>query len=186
MIEQDLPAIIRILHQGGIIACPTEAVWGLSCDPDNQNAVMRLLALKQRPIEKGLILVAATVEQLNGWIDFASLPQHRRETVLASWPGPHTWAIPVSNRTHPWLTGAHNTLAVRVSDHPLLRALCLAWGGPLVSTSANRSGQTAVRQKQDLDQNVLQHIDGILDGTVGNLTQPTPITIAHTGQSVRY
>jgi len=187
MIERDLSAIVQILHQGGIIACPTEAVWGLSCDPHNESAVMHLLALKQRPIAKGLILVAATVEQLNGWIQLDELPAQRRQAVLASWPGAHTWAVPaVAERTYPWLTGDHNTLAVRVSDHPLLQALCLAWGGPLVSTSANHSGQMPVRQRQDLDHSLLQQIDALLDGVVGNLVQPTPITIASTGQKVRY
>jgi len=186
MIERDLPSIIHILRQGGIIACPTEAVWGLSCDPDNQSAVMRLLALKQRSPEKGLILIAATAEQLNGRINLNKLPKHRREAVLTSWPGPHTWAVPAAERAHSWLTGCHDTLAVRVSNHPLLRALCLAWGGPLVSTSANRSGQTPVRQHRDLDQSLLQQIDAVLEGTVGHLTQPTPITLASNGKPLRY
>jgi len=184
--EHDLPSTIHLLRQGGLIACPTEAVWGLSCDPDNQSVVMKLLALKQRSIDKGLILIAATIQQLNGWIDLGKLPSHRRETVLTSWPGPHTWAVPAAERAHPWLTGSHNTLAVRVSDHPLLRALCLAWGGPLVSTSANYSGQAPVRQRQDLDPTLLQQIDAVLDGPIGHLRQPTPITVASSGQIVRY
>jgi len=183
--EQELSTLLPILRQGGIIACPTEAVWGLSCDPNNESAVMKLLALKQRSIEKGLILVAATVEQLNGWIDLDALPAQRRQTVLTRWPGPHTWAVPVVQTVPTWLTGRHNTLAVRVSAHPVLQRLCLAWGGPLVSTSANRSGQAPVRQQQHLDPLLLRQIEGVLNGVVGNLAQPTPITLASTGQALR-
>jgi len=185
-IEQDVSILSQILRQGGIIACPTEAVWGLSCDPNNENAVMRLLALKQRAIEKGLILVAANAKQLNGWINLDELPKPRREAVLNSWPGPHTWAVPAAERAHPWLTGRHNTLAVRVSDHPLLQAVCLAWGGPLVSTSANYSTHAPARQYQDIDPALLQQIDAVLDGPIGHLLQPTPITVASSGQIVRY
>ena len=124
------------LHRGGVIAYPTEAVWGLGCDPSNEAAVARLLALKQRPVDKGLILVAGTLEQFHGLLDWDALPTDRSEAVFASWPGPHTWIVPTSGRVPHWITGAHDGVAVRVSAHPQVVALCDAFGGPLVSTSA--------------------------------------------------
>jgi len=182
----DIPQAVAVLRQGGLIACPTEAVWGLSCDPANEKAVMTLLALKQRSIDKGLIVVAAHLEQLNDWIDLEVLPPPRRQMVLSTWPGPHTWALPASKQAPIWLTGQHQTVAVRVTTHPLLRALCTAWNGPLISTSANRSGHVPVRQHQDIDPAILQQLDGVLEGAVGDLPQPTPITLASTGQVLRF
>src|SRR5690606_23054211 len=116
---------------------PTEAVWGLGCDPANEAAVRRLLAIKRRDPGKGLILVAADRGQLQPWVDFAGLPRARLEAVLASWPGPHTWILPAGAAAPRWITGDHDGLAVRVSAHPQVVALCRAFGGPLVSTSAN-------------------------------------------------
>src|SRR3546814_16121868 len=90
------------LRAGGIIACPTEAVWGLSCDPFNEATVQRLLAIKQRPVDKGLILIAASVAQLDGLADWDALPRNRRDEVLATWPGPPTWIVPAPPRVPRW------------------------------------------------------------------------------------
>src|SRR3546814_10500611 len=81
------------LHAGGVIAYPTEAVWGLGCDPFDEAAVLRVLAIKQRPVDKGLILVAASTAQLDELADWDALPRGRRDAVLATWPGPHTWIV---------------------------------------------------------------------------------------------
>src|SRR6218665_315978 len=88
-------AAIR-LKSGGVIAYPTEAVWGLGCDPFDETAVMRLLAIKQRPVDKGLILIAADLAQLQPLLDLPAMPETRLAEVLASWPGPHTWVLPAS------------------------------------------------------------------------------------------
>src|SRR5690606_32756593 len=118
-------------------ACPTEAVWGLGCDPWNGLAVDRLLALKQRPMKKGLILVAADISQFSELL--YDLPEDWQATLKASWPGPNTWLVPHRGRLPGWITGQHASVALRVTDHPLLAELC-ALTGPLVSTSANPSG----------------------------------------------
>ena len=91
-----LSATVDALRRGGVVAYPTEAVWGLGCDPFNEQAVMRLLAIKQRPVDKGLILIGADVGQLDPVVDWAALPMDRRATVEASWPGPNTWTVPVT------------------------------------------------------------------------------------------
>ncbi|MGH6977933.1 MAG: Sua5/YciO/YrdC/YwlC family protein, partial [Brevundimonas sp.] len=139
------------LHAGGVIAYPTEAVWGLGCDPFDEAAVLRLLAIKQRPVDKGLILIAASVTQLDGLADWDALPDARRDDVLASWPGPHTWIMPATARVPRWITGVHDGVAMRVSAHPVVIALCDAFGGVLVSTSANPAAAPPPRTLATID-----------------------------------
>ncbi|MGL5288697.1 MAG: Sua5/YciO/YrdC/YwlC family protein, partial [Aeromonas sp.] len=82
---------VAALQQDGVIAYATEAVFGLGCDPDSEVAVQRLLAIKQRPVEKGLILIAADMAQLQDYIDVSQLSGNQLAQVKASWPGPFTW-----------------------------------------------------------------------------------------------
>ncbi|MCW4456458.1 Sua5/YciO/YrdC/YwlC family protein [Flavobacterium sp. MXW15] len=185
MNDLSLARAVAVLQLGGIVAYPTEAVWGLGCDPRHQGAVMRLLNLKRRPVEKGLILVAARLEQLRPWLDLPALPAERLGDVLATWPGPHTWIMPASEHAPRWITGAHAGIAVRVSDHPQVVALCDAFGGALVSTSANRGGEPPARRQEQLDPAILAAIDGTLAGETGGLAQPTPIRDALSGRQLR-
>ena len=185
MKELDLHNVVPVLQAGGVIAYPTEAVWGLGCDPGNEAAVLKLLALKQRPVEKGMILVAAEPAQLAGWVELQALAEERRQAVLDSWPGANTWIVPAGERAPRWITGQHSGIAVRVSAHPLVQALCRAWGGPLVSTSANLAGQPPARSRDQLDPALLSLLDGVLDGATGGLAQPTRIRVAATGQVLR-
>jgi len=185
VLELSPQSAIPLLRAGGIIACPTEAVWGLSCDPANQPAVMRLVALKQRSIEKGLILVAADSGQLDGWARLDILPPARRQVVLDTWPGPHTWVLPVGERTPSWVSGVHPGIAVRLSAHPLIQVLCREFAGPLVSTSANLSGQPPPRRREEIDPRLLDRIDALVKGDTGQLLQPTPIRDAASGRELR-
>ncbi|KQQ84062.1 tRNA threonylcarbamoyladenosine biosynthesis protein RimN [Xanthomonas sp. Leaf131] len=180
-----LDGAVAALSQGGVIAYPTEAVWGLGCDPRQEAAVLRLLAIKRRPVDKGVIVVAASVDVLHDWVDFDALEPARKQEVLASWPGPHTWILPVTAQAPRWVTGEHDGLAVRISAHPLVAALCAAWGAPLVSTSANLASEPPARSRQALDPALLASIDGVLDGEVGALAQPTQIRDARSGQILR-
>ncbi|MBB4733663.1 L-threonylcarbamoyladenylate synthase [Xanthomonas arboricola] len=176
---------VATLTRGGVIAYPTEAVWGLGCDPRQQAAVLRLLEIKRRPVDKGVIVVAASVDVLHNWVDLDALAPTHRQQVLASWPGPHTWILPITAQAPRWVTGAHDGLAVRISAHPVVAALCTAWGGPLVSTSANLAGEPPARSFQALDPALLASIDGVTDGEVGALAQPTQIRDARSGQILR-
>ncbi len=128
----------QALRNGRVIAYPTEAVWGLGCDPFNRQAAYKILKLKSRPVRKGLIIVAANTEQLSFLL--APLQPEQLTTLYASWPGPNTWLIPHHGAIPPWVCGEHNTVAVRVSAHPVVQALCESFGGPIVSTSANPQG----------------------------------------------
>lgn len=168
-----LAAAVSALRGGGVVACPTEAVWGLSCDPDCEHAVTRLLQLKRRPVEKGLILVAATESQL-GFL-LADLPADQRSRLSGSWPGPSTWLVPHRGRVPAWICGEHHTVAVRVSDHPVVRALCLAWGGPLVSTSANPAGAQPPRSAFQVHRYFGTELAAVLPGRVGGHARPSQI-----------
>jgi L-threonylcarbamoyladenylate synthase len=174
-----------LLQRGGLLAYPTEAVWGLGCDPDNEAAVLRLLELKQRPLEKGLILVAAHLDPLRRWLDLPALPPERLALVLASWPGPHTWVMPAAAGAPAWITGGRDSIAVRISAHPVVVALCDAFGGAVVSTSANRSGEPPARTRAELDPVLAGAIDGIATGETGGLAQPTEIRSALDGAVLR-
>ena len=172
-----------VIQHGGIVAYPTEAVFGLGCDPLNRSAVERLLAIKQRSMEKGLILIAADYSQLEPFI--GELPEARLKQVLASWPGPHTWLFPVSAQTPRWLCGAHDSLAVRVTRHPLAAALCRCCGSALVSTSANISGHPPACSTLKVQQTLGHEIDYILHGDTSGLRKPTAIRDGLTGQAIR-
>jgi L-threonylcarbamoyladenylate synthase len=173
------------LRAGGVIAYPTEAVWGLGCDPVDEAAVLRLLAIKKRPVDKGLILVVASLAQLEGLADWDALPREHRDAVLATWPGPHTWIVPATPRVPRWITGAHDGVAVRVSAHPAVVALCESFGGALVSTSANPAAAPPPRTEAAIDPALLAAIDGCVPGDTGGLPRPTPIRDARSGAELR-
>lgn len=178
-----LGAALQAIECSGVVACPTEAVWGLSCDPFDQRAVMRLLQLKQRPLHKGLILVAASATQLDFLLE--DLPGQQREQLAASWPGPATWLVPHGGRVPPWIHGAHATVAVRVTAHPVLSRLCSAWGGPLVSTSANPGGAQPARAGFQVQRYFGASLQGILPGHTGSSDSPTVIRDLASGKVIR-
>jgi L-threonylcarbamoyladenylate synthase len=168
-----------------VIAYPTEAVWGLGCDPFDEAAVLRLLALKQREVDKGLILVAAGASQLDGLVDWDALDAVHHEAVRATWPGPHTWIVPATAQMPSWITGTHSGVAVRVSSHPVVTALCLGFAAPIVSTSANPAGQPAPQRREDIDPRLAGAVDAIVEGETGGLGQATPIRDARDGRVLR-
>lgn len=178
-----LQRAVSVLRCGGVIAYPTEAVWGLGCDPHNEEAVTRLLALKQRDWRKGVILIAADVEQLAPYL--RGLPEEKRAVLRASWPGPNTWLVPDNGAAPAWITGGRSTLAVRVTAHPLAAALCRQFGGALVSTSANRAGKKPARSLFDVRCGFGDTLDAVLPGTLGGLQKPTQIRDVMTGEICR-
>lgn len=179
-----LHAAARWVRAGGVIAYPTEAVFGLGCDPGDRCAVERLLALKCRSAAKGLILIASEWNQLQPWLD--RIPAAWHEKLQSSWPGPTTWLIPAAKHCPDWLTGHHDTLAVRVSAHPPVRRLCQALDSAIVSTSANRSGQRPARSVLEVRLRFGYQIDFVLPGQIGTLTKPTEIRDLASGTVVRY
>ena len=173
---------VRHLKAGAVIAYPTEAVYGLGCDPLNETAVMNLLEIKQRPVEKGLILIASSLEQLRPYL---LLNQTIIERISPTWPGPVTWIIPAQPWVPTWLTGAHQSLAVRVTHHPIAHDLCAQFGSPLVSTSANPTTKPAIRASRKLLTTFAGTDIFIVHGAVGTLGQETAIYDAISGKQVR-
>jgi len=178
-----LKQAVQCLKGGGVIAYPTEAVFGLGCDPLNPYAVTRLLQLKQRDIAKGLILIAADQAQLSVYIEPPSATMQAE--LDATWPGPVTWLLKPRPTIPQWLTGAHDSLAVRVTAHPLTRTLCQAFGGPLVSTSANPSQQPPARNTLTVHRYFHDQLDYIVSGPLGARAKPTEIRDARTGRILR-
>ncbi|MGJ0625854.1 L-threonylcarbamoyladenylate synthase type 1 TsaC [Xenorhabdus bovienii] len=176
--------IITALKEEKVIAYPTEAVFGLGCDPDSEKAVNELLSLKNRPWEKGLILIADSYERLCLYIDDEQLSDIQKETVFSFWPGPVTWVIPAKTTTPKWLTGQFSTLAVRVTEHPLVKQLCSLYGKPLVSTSANLSGLEPCRSAEEVRQQFGNRVF-VLEGEVGGRKNPSEIRDALTGKLYR-
>jgi L-threonylcarbamoyladenylate synthase len=164
---------VRALRAGGVIAYPTEGVWGLGCDPHNPAAVLQLLALKHRAMAKGLLLVAADIEQFAPYLAGLSVAQQQR--LRDSWPAPLTWLVPNNGAAPDWIGGSHASVALRVSAHPLVAALCRAFGGPLVSTSANPSGRPAALNAVRVRRYFGADLDFILNGELGGQRGPTPI-----------
>lgn len=181
----ELSSVIQALSDGGVIAYPTEAVYGLGCDPDNEAAVMALLAIKQRPVEKGLILIAADYSQLLPYVNDSAIPQEKRFEIFSSWPGHVSWVLPASSKAPKWVTGQFDSIAVRVSAHPVVQQLCRAFGKPLVSTSANLSGQPSITDPVELAQSLGALLSAIMPGALGGAAQPSQIRNALTGDIVR-
>ncbi len=171
------------VRRGGVIAYPTEAVFGLGCRPDDGAAVERIFRIKGRAAAKGLILIAASLQQLLPYIQ--GLPAEREAEILASWPGPVTWIVPALPDTPAWLTGGRDTLAVRVTAHPTAAALCRACGSALVSTSANRSGQAPARSLLQVRLQLGQLPDYVVPGSVGKQARPSRILDARSGRVIR-
>lgn len=172
------------LKSGKVISYPTEAVWGLGCDPYNEKAVKRLLALKNREVSKGLILVAANLDQISSLIE--PLSEDHKSILESSWPGPTTWLIPDQSDFFPsWIKGQHDSVAIRVSDHSLVRDLCLKFGGPIVSTSANFAGEPEIRERKKIEDVFGDKIDYVVGGELGNKHSTSEIRDIITGKKLR-
>ena len=181
----ELEAAAALLHGGGVLAYPTEAVFGLGCDPYDRVAFERLFALKQRPSTQGVLLIAAGFGQIERYIDLAAVPGTVLQQVHASWPGPHTWIFPRSAVVPDWVAGSHSGIALRITAHAPAAALCRAYGGALVSTSANPHGQPPARAADVVAQYFGDALDGLLDAPLGGQQSPTVIRDALSGAIIR-
>lgn len=179
--RQQLRHAAALLRAGTILAYPTEGVYGLGCDPERRQTLRRLLALKGRRANKGLILLAAHINQLEAYM--APLLPPQRARLETSWPGPITWIVPARPGLDPLLTGGRQTLAMRVTAHGPAAALCRTFGSAIVSTSANRSGHPPARSRLAL-RRALGNLP-CLPGPLGGLAGPTGIYDLATGRCLR-
>ena len=181
VISQAIRKAGRVLCRGGVIAYPTEGVFGLGCLPDDAQAVERVLTIKQREADKGLVLIASNQQQLRGWID---VPENC-ELVSGGEAHPITWIVPAKPDVSPLVRGIHSGIAVRLSAHPVARALCDVVDSPLVSTSANLSGRPATRSPLILRRNLGALVDYIVPGDCGPASGPSEIRDLGSGKVLR-
>lgn len=174
---------VRLLKQGGVIAYPTEAVYGLGCDPRNEAAVLKILHMKQRSWRKGLILIAAHIGQLESYI--APLSEQQQTRLEQSWPGPVTWLVPISNHCPKLIRGKHSMVAVRVSAHSLSKSLCQAFQAPIVSTSANIASHSPCNNALQVQKIFGKHIDYCIPGKLGGRQHASEIRNLLTGEIIR-
>lgn len=169
---------------GQVIAYPTEAVWGLGCDPWDEDAVTRLLALKTRNVNKGLILISGDITHFNPLL--ADLSDTYRQKLANSWPGAYTWLVPHHGLVPAWVSGKFDTVAIRVSAHPYVRALTHAFGGAIISTSANPQGQPPARFSWQVAKYFRRFDEPfITQGQVGKQRKPSEVRDLITDQLIR-
>ena len=171
------------LRAGHVIAYPTEAVYGLGCDPANEAAVRKLLALKGRQESAGLVLIASEFSQLQRWI--ADIDGALINQAMQTWPGPVTWLFPRASGVPDYVAGKHDTIALRITAHKPSRDLCTAFGSALVSTSANHTADKPARSVAEVEDYFGQNIKGILAGPLGGAENPSEIRDLVSGNIIR-
>lgn len=185
--KNELNNALKILQSQGVIAYPTESVFGLGCDPDCEAAIQKILLLKQRPAHKGLILIAASIEQLEKYADFSLLTDAQLTEIKKTWPGPTTWIIPSQKNLSKLISGDFESVAVRVTAHPIVRQICTAFDKPIISTSANLSGLEAALNSQQVNNMFKKDplLNLVIDAPVSGLSTHTAIYDASTGKRLR-
>ncbi len=182
-LEHLLPDIVEALNHGGVIAYPTEGVWGLGCLPEDEQAVNRILALKKRHWSKGLILIAAGIDQVSPYLE--GLTVEEIEQLRDIWPAPITYLVPDNGTCPRWIKGEFKTVAIRVSDHPVVQALCNAAGSALVSTSANPAEVEPARSEQEARVMFGDGVDHYVPGALGGQSGPSEIRWLRGGEVIR-
>ena len=179
--SQNIRYAARVINRGGVVAYPTEGVFGLGCLPDNFEAVARILTIKKRDPGMGLVLIISDIDQLAGWTD-APLDSDSLTSTLEK---PVTWIVPATAEVPWWIRGDHAGVAVRKTEHPVARALCRETDSPLVSTSANISGRPPARSVYVLRRVLGALVDYVVPGECGPAHGPSEIRILETGKILR-
>lgn len=180
-ISQNLRKAAKVIERGGVVAYPTEGVFGLGCLPDDAAAVARILDIKQRDVSMGLVLIVSDPAQLAGWtdLDTGELDLHSSDDK------PVTWIIPATEDVPDWIKGKHDSIAVRQTTHPVARSLCELVDSPLVSTSANLSGRPPASNAFILRRLFGTLVDYIVPGDCGPASGPSEIRDMNTGKVLR-
>lgn len=183
--DLNVPTSVAVLIRGGVIAYPAERAWALGCIPFDGEAVHRLLAITRRPVDRGLVLVAARLAQLDAVVDRAALPEDAHARLQDGGSVACTYVVPANRAAPAWITGGRATVALRVSAHPVVRALCERLGGPLVCTGAALAGNVLPRDRNALSPALLALVDGVCGGDVEGPLEPIPVVDAISGQRLR-
>lgn len=177
-----LNRLVHALAGGAVIGYPTDTIWGFGCDPFAPQSVVRIFQIKQRPIEKGLILLSSRLEYCD---PFIKLDQQQRAQVSLPAEQPTTWLVDASDNCPPWICGNHTTVALRITDHPLLTYLCPRLQSPLVSTSANVAGKSTARSALQLRRQFGKQLDFIVTGFSSGGRQASQIKSLASGDLLR-
>ena len=180
----DTAAAVEQLRAGQLIAYPTEAVYGLGCDPDNESTIRRLLALKGRQESAGFVLIASRFSQLKPWIP--ELDESLINKAMQTWPGPVTWLFPRAGSVPDYVAGKHKTIALRITAHGPSRALCDAFDSALISSSANHTATRPARSAAEVETYFGDQLAGILDGPLGGSENPSEIRDLVSGNIIRH
>ena len=153
----------KAVEKAAVIAYPTDTIWGFGCHPLCASAAIRIMNIKQRGLEKGLILLSPELDYCKPYIS-DDLSSQQIELLQESSSHPVTWLVPASPSCPVWLTGQHATIAIRLTSHPFIVSLCSAMQAPIVSTSANRHGKPSVRNAQQARRQFANELDHIITG----------------------
>jgi L-threonylcarbamoyladenylate synthase len=161
-VSSEVRRAAQILRAGGLVAFPTETVYGLGADAASAKAIARLYAVKRRPVDHPVIVHFASADDAFRWA--AAVPQAARELAKKFWPGPLTLILKRSALAKDWVTGAQDTVGLRVPSHPVAQQLLIEFAGGIAAPSANRFGKvsptTAAHVREDLGPDV----DLVLEG----------------------
>lgn len=171
--DLSVAAGVEAIRQGKVIVYPTESVYGFGCDPMQPLAVEKIIALKNRASHKGFILIISKIAQLTPYIDWDKIADSDWGVVEKSWPGPVTWILPAKQSVNALLLGSNQTIAIRMSSHPIAKALCDTMNGAIVSTSVNHSEQAPLMQPDIIQSQFSDDISGIVTGSLGTQSKPS-------------
>lgn len=161
----------HIIRHGGIIAYPTDTVYGLGCDPYNADAVEKINLIKQRPLNKYFILLASDIKQVQPLLHTTKAQQK----LITQSDEPTSWIVNASPNAPEWLTNKSHTITIRISHSPTVQKLCSALGHPIISTSANISGRRPAKNALELYQFFYKKVDKILLANKPLTTKPSKI-----------
>lgn len=160
--EADIKHAGQILANGGLVAFPTETVYGLGADALNRQAVSRVFAVKGRPHDHPLILHVASADRIVDWVD--AVPDEAVALASRFWPGPLTLILRRGRATPDWVTGGQDTVGVRVPGHPVALALIEASGTAIAAPSANRFGRISPTCAAHVVDDLGDDVDCVIDG----------------------
>lgn len=183
--EKNLFQTINSLHKGAVIAYPTESVWALGCDPHNITAIKQLLSMKGREESQGFILVAGAWQEFSPY--FPNLFYKQIKLIKTLGTHPCSWLVEDTTDSFPVIIrGEHPKIAIRISHHKPIKKFTRLYGKPLVSTSANPSGQAPARTIKQLTSYFGEQISCVLPGPLGGWKNVSHIRDLETGKFLRF
>lgn len=162
MLPEDIGRAVAVLQSGGLVAFPTETVYGLGADATNPAAVRRIFAAKGRPADHPVIVHLASVSQIDAWA--RDIPAGARHLADAFWPGPLTLILPRRAGVSDLVTGGQDSVGVRIPSHPVAQSLLRAFGGGVAAPSANRFGRISPTTADHVRTELGDRVDLVLDG----------------------